>query len=216
MDMLANHEKRLSVLRGHLRGAKMWMAAEALEYARKHHTGQRKDGQHEFSHQVAMAFVALDLPDLIQPEETIATVLLHDTVEDYGQHHEEIIRSRFGADVHAGVMSVTKKIPVFVDGVKVHVIERDEDELYRIMGLDPRGSIVKPIDRGHNQRTMGGVFTPTKQVSYVDFTDERIIPMMHIARYEFPRQYAAYALLQDKLDSQAALVRSWAAAMPQT
>lgn len=207
------HERRLSALRGHLRGAKMIMALEALEYARKFHSGTRKDGQHEFSHQVAIAFHVLDLPGLLYPEETVATVFLHDTIEDYGAHHEEIIRSRFGERVHAGVMSVTKKIPVFVGEIKVHVIERDEDELFAAMAHEPIGSIVKPADRSHNQRTMGGVFTPSKQVSYVDFTDTRIIPMMNEARKVFPQQYQAYMLLQDKLESQVALVRSWAAAI---
>jgi len=206
------YERRLSALRGHLRGAGFNMALEALEYARGFHTGRRKSGEHEFSHQVAIAFHVLDLPGLLYPEETIATVMLHDTVEDYGQHHEAVILNRFGVRVHSGVMSVTKKIPVFVDGVKVHVIERDEVELFAAMSGEPIGSIVKPADRGHNQKTMGGAFTQEKQVSYVDFTDELIIPMMKRARHLFPQQYRAYMLLQDKLESQAALVRSWAAA----
>lgn len=213
MITLANHEKRLSALRGHLRGAKMTMAIKALEYARRYHTGLRKDKVSPiFSHQVAIGFHVLDLPGLIYPEETVATVMLHDTVEDHGAHHEEIILNRFGSLVHAGVMSVTKKIPVYVGDTKVHTIERDEDELFAAMANEPIGSIVKPADRSHNQKTMGGVFTPEKQISYVDFTDERIIPMMHEARENFPEQYAAYMLLQDKLESQAALVRSWAAA----
>lgn len=214
MSIVATHERRLSALRGHLRGGRMLMALEALEYARTHHAGTRKDGvTPEFAHQVAMAFHALDLPGLLHPEETIATVFLHDTVEDYGEHHEEIIRVRFGETVRAGVMSVTKKIPVFVDGRKVHVIERDEDELFAAMAHQPIGSIVKPIDRSHNQKTMGGVFTTAKQIGYVDFTDERILPMMKTARHLFPQQYQAYMLLQDKLESQAALVRSWAQAI---
>lgn len=212
MTIAIDHAQRLSALRGHLRGARMFMALEALEYARRFHTGFRKDGQEEISHQIAIAFHIIDLPDLIEPEETIAVGLLHDTPEDYGQHHLDIIRSRFGAGVHAGVLSVTKKIPVYVGETKVHVIERDEAELYEEMAADVRGSIVKPVDRSHNQKTMGGVFTQQKQLGYVDFTDERIIPMMHKARKTFGRQYAAYMLLQDKLESQAVLVRSWAAA----
>ena len=207
------HARRLSALRGHLRGAGFIMAVEALEYARGFHCNLRKDGvTPEFEHQVSIAFHVLDLPGLIHPEETISTVMLHDTVEDYGAHHEAVIRSRFGPLVHAGVMSVTKKIPVFVDGVKVHVIERDEDQLFADMSGNAIGSIVKPADRGHNQKTMGGAFTREKQVSYVDFTEERIIPMMKRARHLFPQQYRAYMLLQDKLESQAALVRSWARA----
>lgn len=207
------HARRLSALRGHLRGAGFQMALEALEYARTYHNGTRKDGvTPELEHQVSIAFHILDLPGLLHPEETVATAVLHDTVEDYGAHHEAIILSRFGSLVHSGVMSVTKKIPVFVGGKKVEVIERDEDELFAAMAHHAIGSLVKPADRSHNQKTMGGVFTREKQVSYVDFTDERIIPMMKKARHLFPQQYRAYMLLQDKLDSQAALVRSWAAA----
>lgn len=211
MNHLANHERRLSAFRGHLRGAKMHMALEALEYARKFHTGFRKDGVTPcFSHQVAIGFHILDLPDLLYPEETVATVMLHDTVEDHGAHHEEIIRSRFGDLVHSSVMSVTKKIPVYVGDKKVHVIERDEKELFKALAEHPIGSIVKPADRGHNQKTMGGVFTREKQLSYVDFTEELIIPMINEARKNFPRQYQAYMLLQDKLESQIALVRALA------
>lgn len=212
MSNLANHERRLSAFRGHLRGAKMLMALEALEYARKFHTGFRKDGiSPGFSHQIAIGFHVLDLPGLLFPEETVATVMLHDTVEDHGAHHEEIIRQRFGSLVHAGVMSVTKKIPVYVGDQKVHVIERDEGELFAAMANEPIGSIVKPADRSHNQKTMGGVFTADKQVDYVQFTDDYIIPMMNQARKNFPQQYQAYMLLQDKLESQAALVRAWSA-----
>jgi len=109
-------------------------------------------------------------------------------------------------------MSVTKKIPVYVGDQKVHVIERDEDELFAAMANEPIGSIVKPADRSHNQKTMGGVFTADKQISYVQFTDDYIIPMINQARKNFPQQYQAYMLLQDKLESQAALVRAWASA----
>lgn len=207
------YERRLSALRGHLRAKDMHMALAALEYARQHHNGVRKDGvSPEFAHQVDMAFHVIDLPGIIHREETIAAIFLHDTIEDYGEHHGKIIEDRFGSLVHSAVMSVTKKIPVFVDGVKIHVIERDEDVLFAEMAHHVIGSIVKPVDRSHNQKTMGGVFTQAKQISYVDFTDERIIPMMHKARHIFTRQYRAYMLLQDKLESQAVLVRSWAAA----
>lgn len=208
----ATYLRRLSALRGHLRGAGFTMAIEALEYARSFHQGRRRDGAHEFSHQVSMAFHVIDLPGLLLPEETVATIFLHDTVEDYGQHHEAVIHQRFGSIVHGAVMSVTKKIPVFVDGVKVHAIERDENSLFDAMSTNAIGSIVKGVDRSHNQKTMGGVFTREKQVDYVDFTERHIIPMMKRARKLFPAQYAAYLLIQDKLESQAALVRSWASA----
>jgi (p)ppGpp synthase/HD superfamily hydrolase len=60
------------------------VAARAMDFAEKHHTGTRKDGvTPEFAHQVAIAHYIRTLPDLVYPEETLATIFLHDVVEDY-------------------------------------------------------------------------------------------------------------------------------------
>ena len=84
---------------------------------------------------------------------------------------------------------------------------RDEDELYEEMANCPISSIGKGVDRSHNQRTMGGVFGEEKMHSYLDFTDQRILPMLKIARRRFPEQEAAYEIIKFMLTTQANLVR---------
>ena len=193
-------EKQTVFMRGWLQGRGYHTALAAMEFARLHHTGTRKDGlTPEFQHQTEIAMHASVLPGLIFPEETIATCFLHDTVEDTpGSRHE--IAQRFGERVADSTWRVTK---VDANGDK-----RDEDRLYDDMADCPIASIVKGLDRRHNQRTMGGVFAPEKMLDYVEFTDVRILPMMKKARVNFPQQYAAYQIIKGELTTQARLVRS--------
>ena len=79
------------------------------------------------------------------------------------------------------------------------------------MAVDLLASLAKAIDRFNNQRSMGGVFGQTKQLSYVQFTDDFILPMLKLARGNFPDQRPAYENLKHVLVTQARLVRSWAA-----
>tara|TARA_B100000929_G_scaffold33562_4_gene24319 strand:- start:7452 stop:8066 length:615 start_codon:yes stop_codon:yes gene_type:complete len=195
-------QKQTVFLRGWLNGRGYYNAIAAMEFARQHHTGTRKDGcTPEFQHQTEIAMHISVLPGLLFPEETIATAFLHDTVEDTPVSRHEIA-SRFGEQVADATWRVTK--------VDEHGEKRDEDALFAEMELCPIASIVKPADRIHNQRTMGGVFTQEKMISYIDFTRARILPMMKQARVNFPQQYPAYQLLRHALTTQARIVSSLA------
>jgi len=197
---MTEFEKQRIFLRGWLHGRHYYTALAAMDFAAEHHTGLRKDGvTPEFHHQIEIALHISVLPGLIHPEETIATGILHDTVEDTTVTRYEICQ-RFGERIAAATWRVTK--------VDEEGNTRCEDALYADMSHCPIASIVKPVDRGHNQRTMGGVFTPTKMLSYVDFTDARILPMMKVARSRFHPQYQAYQLLKHLLTTQARLVRA--------
>lgn len=195
-------EKQTVFLRGWLNGRGYYNAIAAMEFARQHHTGVRKDNYTpEFQHQTEIAMHISVLPCLLFPEETIATAFLHDTVEDTAVSRHEIA-SRFGEQVADATWRVTK---VDENGEK-----RDEDALFAEMAQCPIASIVKPADRVHNQRTMGGVFTQDKMISYIDFTRARILPMMKEARVKFPQQYPSYQLLRHALTTQARIVSSLA------
>jgi (p)ppGpp synthase/HD superfamily hydrolase len=224
--------KREAALRYWLQGRGYHDGLRALELMKLIHRGLRKDGcTPESDHQIEMALHASRLPGVRDMERLIVVILLHDTVEDYALTLLAIERL-FDATVAEAVDCLTKKIPVFQDavstdlshltrdgsrlvvaigGTKVGSADRDEDALFVRMGLNPLASLAKPIDRGNNQRTMGGVFGREKQLGYVDFTDERILPMMKLARRRFPDQEGAYELLKHLLTTQARLVRSWAA-----
>jgi hypothetical protein len=224
--------KREAALRYWLQGRGYHDALRALELMKLIHRGLRKDGvTPESDHQIEMALHASRLPGVRDMERLIIVILLHDTVEDYALMIA-IIARLFDDVVAEAVDCLTKKIPIFQGGDEIDIsyltkdgshlvihlggtqigsIDRDEVELFARMGFNALASLAKPIDRGNNQRTMGGVFTQAKQLSYVDFTDERILPMMKLARRRFPDQEAAYELLKHLLTTQARLVRSWAA-----
>lgn len=187
-------------LRAWLHGKGYFTAIEAMNFAEPLHNGTRKDGvTPEFQHQVEIALHISVLPNLVDPEATIATGILHDTPEDKNVSHAELVR-RFGHKIADSTDRVNKYDP---DGSP-----RDEAKLYEDMALCPVSSIVKGVDRGHNQRNMGGVFSEEKMHSYLDFTDRRILPMLKQARGHFPQQYAAYQNVRHLLTTQARLVRS--------
>jgi (p)ppGpp synthase/HD superfamily hydrolase len=192
-------EKRRIALRYWLLGRGFNKALEAMDFAESLHTGFRKDGvTPEFEHQVSIAHLARALPDLMHPEETISTALLHDVSEDYDVD-PATLRARFGDLTGNAVWNMTKEYR----GVK-----RDEKELFISMSNDPIASLDKGIDRDHNFSSMVGVFTPAKQLSYVDFAEENIIPMLKQARRNFPQQERAYEIIKHSLKNQMRLVRA--------
>jgi (p)ppGpp synthase/HD superfamily hydrolase len=197
-------EKQLLVLRSHLIGAKYYNALSAMEFAAKYHTGMRKDGvTHEFSHQTSIALHALTLPDLMFREEVIATIFLHDVREDYGITDTEVRNlfndEKFAERVAQAVERMTKEFR----GVKC-----DEEELFAIMATDPIASIAKGCDRVHNFQSMVGVFTKTKQQSYIAECKALFFPMLKTARRNFPHQVMAYENIKHTLRSQIELIEA--------
>ena len=193
-------QKQTVFLRGWLNGRGYTTALAAMEFARQHHTGVRKDGcTPEFQHQTEIALHASVLPGLMFPEETIATAFLHDTVEDTPVSRHEISH-RFGEMISGATWRMTK---IDEAGDK-----RDPKMLFEDMATCPIASLSKGLDRAHNQRTMGGVFAPGKMISYVEETEEYILPMLKKARVNFPQQYAAYQLIKNTLTTQVRIVRS--------
>jgi (p)ppGpp synthase/HD superfamily hydrolase len=196
-----NFEKSKLAMRYFLQGRKYHLALKALDFAEKYHVGVRKDGiSHEFSHQISQAgFVRTLENSLLYPEETIATVFLHDVVEDYDVS-KETIDNVFGTIVGTAVELMTNK---HSDGSK-----KNKDAYYRAMADNAICSITKPIDRKHNHQTMVGVFSPDKQIRYMDETSEHILPMMKIARKIFTSQEAAYLNISTVLKIQMELIKN--------
>lgn len=193
-------QKQTVFLRGWLNGRGYHVALAAMEFARQHHTGVRKDlVTPEFQHQTEIALHASVLPGLLFPEETIATAFLHDTIEDTAVSRHEIAQ-RFGERIADATWRMTK---LDENGDK-----RDEDALFAAMAECPIASVGKGLDRCHNQRTMGGVFSESKMLDYIAFTENRILPMLKQSRANFPEQYAATQLIKNVLTTQARLVTS--------
>ena len=122
----------------------------AYVFSAKAHAGQmRKSGEPYLTHPLAVAGI---LTDLEMDVDTIATGLLHDTMEDCLVTHDELMEL-FGEEVCDLVEGVTK-----IGKLEFNSKEEAQAENFRKMVLamarDVRVILVKLADRLHNMRTM--------------------------------------------------------------
>ena len=192
--------KREISLRYWLQGREFFLALKAMEFAKGFHTGVRKDGiTPEFDHQISIGHYVRSLNTSLQfPEETLATVFLHDVREDYGVSGEEI-ESRFGHNIGNSVEAMTKEFR----GVKKPI-----GLVFEQIANDPRASIAKGADRFHNFASMIGVFGIPKQKEYVKEGEDYFLPMLKTARRLFVRQEPAYENIKTMLASQINLIKA--------
>ena len=123
---------------------------KAYIYSAKVHGGQvRKSGEPYLTHPLAVAFI---LAELELDEASVATGLLHDTVEDTLATTEEI-ESLFGKDIAALVDGVTKLAQIHFQNREEKLAENFRKMLIA-MSQDIRVLLVKLADRLHNMRTL--------------------------------------------------------------
>ncbi|MBL7671254.1 MAG: bifunctional (p)ppGpp synthetase/guanosine-3',5'-bis(diphosphate) 3'-pyrophosphohydrolase [Bdellovibrionaceae bacterium] len=130
--------------------ADLTLIRKAYEFSEKAHSGQiRRSGEPYISHPLSVAGI---LADLRLDLDTIATGLLHDTVEDT-QTTLEDIRREFGEVIAHLVDGVTK-----ISQMKFRNRQEKQGENIRkmivAMGRDVRVVLVKLADRLHNMRTL--------------------------------------------------------------
>ncbi len=132
---------------------------KAYVYAMKAHGKQfRASGDPYFAHPLEVAAI---LTDLKLDESTIATALLHDTVEDTLATVEDI-KANFGDEIAGLVDGVTKlsQLELFSERTKQAENFR---KLMLAMSNDIRVLLVKLADRLHNMRTLGFIEEPEKR-----------------------------------------------------
>jgi RelA/SpoT family (p)ppGpp synthetase len=131
----------------------------AYVFSMKAHGSQlRASGDPYFSHPIEVAGI---LTDLRLDDETIATAILHDTIEDTVATPEQIERL-FGGNVARLVDGVTKLSKIEAQSES----ERAAENLRRFvlaMSDDIRVLIVKLADRLHNMRTLHHLKNPEKR-----------------------------------------------------
>lgn len=120
------------------------------EFSEKSHRGQiRRSGEPYIQHPLGVAAI---LAELNLDYATVATGLLHDTVEDTDATLEEI-EARFGKTIAELVDGVTK-----INQIKFRNTHEKQGENIRkmiiAMGQDVRVVLVKLADRLHNMRTL--------------------------------------------------------------
>jgi GTP diphosphokinase / guanosine-3',5'-bis(diphosphate) 3'-diphosphatase len=131
----------------------------AYVFAMKAHGSQvRASGDPYFSHPVEVAGI---LSGLRLDAASIATALLHDTVEDTGATLEEI-RHLFGDEIARLVDGVTKLSKLELQSSHTEQAENFR-KLLLAMSEDIRVLLVKLADRLHNMRTLSFIKSPDKR-----------------------------------------------------
>src|ERR1700749_259938 len=146
---------------------------KAYVYAMNAHGKQfRASGDPYFAHPLEVAAI---LTDLKLDVPTIATALLHDTIEDTLVTYEDV-KEKFGEEIANLVDGVTKlsQLEVFSERTK-------QAENFRKLMLaitsDIRVLLVKLADRLHNMRTLGFIPSPEKRHRIAEETRDIYAPL---------------------------------------
>lgn len=189
----ASYEKMAVSLRYWLLGRRFFQALDAMELGASLHTGTRKDGTPEFSHQIWQAQYLRTLESgLLHPEDSFITVFLHDAVEDK-MVVPDSLTARFGPRSGTAIESMSKVV------LGQH---KTTEAYFDALARDPIASVAKGIDRIHNHGSMLGAFTKAKIGSYLQETDDHILPMLKRARRAFPQQEPVYENIRMHLMAQ--------------
>jgi (p)ppGpp synthase/HD superfamily hydrolase len=146
---------------------------KAYDFALKAHKKQKRDeGVPYIIHPIAVADI---LSDLKLDSATIATGLLHDTIEDTHATYETI-KEEFGQEVADLVDGVTK-ISEFENKAGENSKAENFRKLIIATSKDIRVLLVKIADRLHNMRTIRFVKDENKQIRKAKETMEIYAPL---------------------------------------
>ena len=158
---------------------------KAYNFAIKAHENQKRDSGDPYSiHPIAVANI---LTELKLDSATIATGLLHDTIEDTHATYETI-KNEFGQEVADLVDGVTK-ISVFENQAIANSKAENFRKLILATSKDIRVLLVKLADRLHNMRTIDAITKNEKRERIAKETMEIYSPLadrmgMHTIRDE--------------------------------
>ena len=165
----------------------------AYVFSMKAHGSQKRaSGDPYFSHPIEVAGI---LTDLRLDDETIATAILHDTIEDTVATPEEITRL-FGPSVARLVDGVTKLSKIEAQSESERAAENLRKFLLA-MSDDIRVLLVKLADRLHNMRTLHHIANPDKRRRIARETMDIYAPLAErVGMYEFMREMQTLAFEQ--------------------
>lgn len=161
-------DQLISIVQSYAPNADIQFLMNAYFYAQQAHDGQlRTCGKDYITHPLAVAGI---LANLRMDVETIATGLLHDTLEDDPFTRYEDLKEKFGEDIAVLIDGVTK-----IGKMQFKNKEEEEAENFRKMVLamakDIRVVLVKLADRLHNMRTMGPMAPEKRKKKSIETMD---------------------------------------------
>ncbi|MEO5640267.1 MAG: bifunctional (p)ppGpp synthetase/guanosine-3',5'-bis(diphosphate) 3'-pyrophosphohydrolase [Sphingomicrobium sp.] len=176
----------------------------AYVFSMKAHGSQlRASGDPYFSHPIEVAGI---LTDLKLDDETIATAILHDTIEDTLTTQEEVERL-FGPSVARLVDGVTKLSKIEAQSENERAAENLRKFLLALSD-DIRVLLVKLADRLHNMRTLHHVESEDKRRRIAKETMDIYAPLAErIGMYEIMNEMQTLAFKQLEPDAYASIQR---------
>ncbi|MCR5388013.1 MAG: hypothetical protein K6E56_02060 [Lachnospiraceae bacterium] len=158
----------------------------ALPFARKSHEGQFRDGDEGipyFLHPLAMARHAYALG--IRDDDVLATLLLHDVVED--------------CDVSVDALPASDRVKKAVSLVTFNINPGEtkpdaKARYFKDIETDPLASLCKIIDRCNNISSMAKTFSVPRMQRYLTETETYILPLIASLEHLEP-SYSEYCFL---------------------
>src|SRR4028119_1867921 len=191
-------------VRGYDPDADEAMINRAYVFSMKAHGSQtRASGDPYFSHPIEVAGI---LTDLKLDDETIATGILHDTIEDTVATPEEV-EKLFGANVARLVDGVTKLSKIEAQSENERAAENLRKFLLALSD-DIRVLLVKLADRLHNMRTLPHVPDGDKRRRIARETMDIYAPLAErIGMYEIMNEMQTLAFRELEPDAYASITR---------
>ena len=178
--------KLMIFLRGFLNGAGKPESMEALTFAREKHSGQyRKDGSEYIIHPLSMACYAIALG--VQDDITIASIILHDVVEDTGTPLQRLPVCQEVRDV-VDLLTISPR----ADESKWECKKRYFNGLLE----HPSAVICKGIDRYVNLATMEGQLENDAIEKNIVETKFLLMPILKEAKEKWPRYSNLFYILR--------------------
>ncbi|MBA2932491.1 bifunctional (p)ppGpp synthetase/guanosine-3',5'-bis(diphosphate) 3'-pyrophosphohydrolase [Sphingomonas sp. CGMCC 1.13654] len=157
-----------------------------------HGSQKRASGDPYYSHPIEVAGI---LTDLRLDDETIATAILHDTIEDTVATPEQI-EKLFGPNVARMVDGVTKLSKIEAQSENERAAENLRKFLLA-MSDDIRVLLVKLADRLHNMRTLHYIPSEAKRRRIAKETMDIYAPLAErVGMYEFMKEMQTLAFQQ--------------------
>ena len=204
---MLNSDDLINKVKGYNKFVNLERINKAYKFAIKAHSSQKRASGDPYSvHPIEVANI---LSDLKLDSATIATGLLHDTIEDTFATYETI-KGEFGEEVAELVDGVTK-ISVFENTAASNSKAENFRKLILATSKDIRVLLVKLADRLHNMRTIKSIKTENKRMRIAQETMEIYAPLadrmgMHRIRDELEDlsfeilNLDARKLIQNRLD----------------
>ena len=171
--MMPNSEELINKVKSYNKFLNPEKLNKAYDFAVKAHQNQKRHSGDPYSnHPIAVANI---LTELKLDSATIATGLLHDTIEDTHATYETI-KNEFGQEVADLVNGVTK-ISVFENQALSNSKAENFRKLILATSKDIRVLLVKIADRLHNMRTIDAILKIEKKERIAKETMEIYAPL---------------------------------------